>query len=102
MKRSKNKNPRGRGRALLILLAGLTAGLAPGCAGLRTERCYVEDDQYSIAYNMFVESGSLDLVEQQLSDFQWRRCVINEVIYRLTHEFEVISDQDPSLSSESR
>lgn len=96
MKRSNNKNPWGRSRGLLVLLAVVIVGLAPGCARLASERCYVEDDEYSIAYNMFVESGSLDLVEQQLSDFQWRRCVINEVIYRLTKEFEVISDQNPS------
>ncbi len=67
------------------------AFLSPSaCALYRNDRCYVEDDQYRIAYNLFIESGSLDLVQRELKDFEWRRCAINEAVYRLEKEFEVV------------
>lgn len=75
--------------AFLLLSLALLAPAA--CALYRDDRCYVEDEQYQIAYNLFLESGSIDLVERQLRDYQWRRCKINESLYRLRKEFEVVS-----------
>ena len=57
------------------------------CALYRNDRCYVDDLQYKVAYNLFVESGSLRLVMEDLEKFQWSRCKINEVAYRLEKEF---------------
>ncbi|MBI1784168.1 hypothetical protein HYR69_03410 [Candidatus Sumerlaeota bacterium] len=64
--------------------------LPAACALYRNDRCYVEDEDYAVAHKLFVESGSLDLVQRQLREFKWRRCEINETIYRLTKEFEVV------------
>ena len=69
----------------LLLLAPLFS-----CALYREDRCYVDDDQYGLAHDLFVQTGSLDIVEKQLNEFDWRRCKVNEVIYRLRKEFEVV------------
>lgn len=82
--------------AALLLLSFLL--LAPvSCALYRNDRCYVEDEQYQIAYNLFLESGSLDLVERQLEAYEWRRCKVNETLYRLQKEFEVVSNGSAGL-----
>jgi len=65
---------------------------AGGCALYRRDRCYVEDAQYQLAYNLFIESGSLDVVRLQLEDLQWSRCKVNEIVYRLTKEFEIVAE----------
>jgi len=70
----------------LLLLAPLFS-----CALFREDRCYVDDDQYGLAHDLFVQTGSLDIVEKQLNEFDWRRCKVNEVIYRLRKEFEVVA-----------
>ena len=68
--------------AALLLPAG-------ACALYREDRCYLDDKQFKIAYSLFIESGSLDLVKRQLAELQWRRCRINEAVYRLTKLSEV-------------
>ena len=70
----------------LLLLAPLFS-----CALYREDRCYVDDDQYGLAHDLFVQTGSLDIVEKQLNEFDWRRCKVNEVVYRLRKEFEVVA-----------
>lgn len=62
------------------------------CAIYRDDHCFVEEDQYKIAYSIFLSSGSLDVVERQLKLREWRRCQINEAVYRLQKEFEVVSN----------
>lgn len=65
--------------------------LAPAaCSLYRNDRCFVEDDMFEIAENLFIESGSLDLVERQLVELEWRRCEINETLYRISKQFEVV------------
>lgn len=48
---------------------------------------------------MYLRTGSLDLVERQLDDLQWQRCKINETIYRLGKEFEVLPEVVPATAS---
>jgi hypothetical protein len=78
-------------------LAGglLVAVLTLGCSLYRDDRCYVSNEQYSQARTMFIKSGSLDLVERELKDMQWRRSKINEILYRLRKEFEVLPEEIP-------
>jgi hypothetical protein len=71
--------------ALLVFV-----GSAWSCALYRNDRCYVSDAEYGIAYDLFLDTGSLDLVERQLTDADWRRCKVNEVVYRLKKQFEII------------
>ena len=80
-----------RGLALAALAAALGAG-ASSCALYRSDRCIVDDWQYEIAHDMFVETGSLAVVQSRLRDYQWKRCEINECVYRLEKEFEVVSE----------
>lgn len=78
------------------LLAG---GMAGGCALYRNDHCYVTPDKYTLARNLFIETGSLDLVERRLHDLQWQRCEVNEAIYRLRKEFEVLPEESPAVSA---
>lgn len=77
--------------ALGLGLAGLFLAPLASCALYRNDQCYVEDWRYKIAHDFYIESGSLDVVKERLHDFQWRRCEINECVYRLEKEFEVVS-----------
>ncbi len=76
---------------LLAAMMATLIFLAPAaCAIYTKDKCYLEDSKYQIVSKLFLESGSLDLVERQLVDYEWRRCEINEALYRLTKEFEVV------------
>lgn len=88
------------GRILMLLACAATLTGVTGCAVGRAvrdyyanDRCWVEPERYAMARDMFIETGSLDLVRHYLEDLQWRRCEINETVYRLQKEFEVVSDQ---------
>ncbi len=79
-------------------LAGLIlmAGLATGCALYRNDRCWLPAEQYAMAREMFIQSGSLDIVGQRMEKLQWRRCRRNETLYRLQKEFEVLPEELPA------
>lgn len=77
-------------RQALTALALAATCLTASCALYRNDRCFLEDDRYAIARGLFIESGSLDLTQRQLKSFQWLDCEINEAVYRLQKEFEVI------------
>lgn len=79
--------------AVTWVLSGLV--LATGCALYRNDRCYVDQGQYSLVRDLYVQSGSLDLVERELIDMQWERCKINESLYRLRKEFAVLPEVLP-------
>ena len=72
------------GIALMLLVLS-------SCRLFTEDRCYIDNLQYAVAYNLFTESGSLDLVERRLNELQWRRCKVNEALYRLRKEFEVVA-----------
>jgi hypothetical protein len=53
-------------------------GLASG------DRCYIEDEQFVHADQLYSQMGSLDLVARYLrEEDQWRKCEVNEAVYRL-------------------
>lgn len=79
----------------LIACAALALTLGLGCALYRNDKCYVEDSQYARAREIFIRTGSLDLVERQLKEWEWRRCKVNETMYRLNKEFEVLPEELP-------
>lgn len=81
---------------MLLLLAG--AASFSGCALYREDRCWVPEDQYLDARQLYITTGSLDLVIQQLEEMQWRRCKINEIRYRLEKEFEVLPEERPQMT----
>jgi hypothetical protein len=73
----------------------LCLGLTAGCALYRNDHCWVAEPQYQTAREMFLATGSLDLVQARLTDMQWRRCKVNEILYRLGKEFDVLPDELP-------
>ena len=86
-----------KSKSFLWLAAGALAIMTgpSACSLYRNDRCYVPEDQYELARDVYVETGSLDLVEQRLIDSQWKRCKINEVVYRLNKEFSVLPEELP-------
>jgi hypothetical protein len=81
-----------------LLLAGLLL-LPAACSLYRNDRCWVPPEQYSLARDVFIQTGSLDLVRQRLEDLQWERAKINEALYRLQKEFEVLPEEKPEASA---
>ncbi|MEN6627771.1 MAG: hypothetical protein ABFD69_16210 [Candidatus Sumerlaeia bacterium] len=81
--------------AVVILAAALTAA---GCSLYRNDRCYLSDEQYAVARELFVQTGSLDLVQQRLVALQWKISERNEAVYRLQKEFEVLPEELPAAA----
>lgn len=73
----------------------LAAPLFTGCIGVAgmpadpkgmqyEDRCYIEDSQFAFADQLYDKMGALQLVDQELCNhYQWKRCEINEALYRL-------------------
>lgn len=70
--------------------------LMVGCALYRNDRAWLSDDQYALVRGLYIQSGSLDLVQRELVDMEWRRGSINEAVYRLQKEFEVLPEELPA------
>lgn len=84
-------------RRTLALVGLLAAAIAPAACGLyRNDRCWVAPEHYALARQSFLETGSLDITRQRMELAEWRRCEINEVLYRLNKEFEVLPEQWPA------
>jgi len=48
------------------------------------DRCFIENEQFIHADRLYSQMGSLDLVARYLREQdQWRKCEVNEAIYRL-------------------
>lgn len=81
--------------------ACLVAALAVGCSLYANDRAFLSDAQYGVARQMYLQTGSLDLVKRQLlQDMEWRRSAVNEAVYRLQKEFEVLPEEIPALAAE--
>jgi len=75
--------------SLGLCLAALATLTPTSCALYREDRCFAEDYEYESAREIFAETGSMDLVRRRMEEIGWRRCLQNEITYRLTKEFEV-------------
>lgn len=85
----------GRLAVCLLILSMIT-----GCGLWLNDRCWVPPEQYAQAREVFIETGSLDLVEQRMRQQQWRRCRRNETLYRLEKEFTVLPEEVPVYQAE--
>lgn len=79
-------------RSIAIVLAVLPFLTTSGCSIYRNDRCYVDDVRYGIMRQTFMQSGSIEIVRQEMDRLQWARCEKNEVLYRISKEFEVPSE----------
>ncbi|MBN1901061.1 hypothetical protein JW926_07020 [Candidatus Sumerlaeota bacterium] len=62
---------------------------AIGC-GYKDDRCWVDDYRYQTAKEIYEKTQTLDLVRYYLENqHTWRRCEINEVLYRLKKEYNL-------------
>jgi len=60
-----------------------------GCA-VKDDRCWVDDYRYNKAKEIYEKTQTLDLVRYYLENqHDWRRCEINEVLYRLKKEYHL-------------
>lgn len=76
--------------ALIAVSALCAAPMA--CSIYRNDRCYIDEGRYGVLRGAFIQTGSLDLIRQQMETLQFARCQKNEVLYRLKKEFEVPVD----------
>ena len=82
-----------------LLLAAFALGSLSGCALYREDRCWVPDEQYDDVRQLYITTGSLDLVVKHLEEMEWKRCKVNEVRYRLEKEFDVLPEEKPRMST---
>ncbi len=75
-------------RFIFISLA-LCCVFLSGCA-VTDDRCWVDDYRYIKAKEIYEQTQTLDLVRYYLENqHDWRRCEINEVLYRLKKEYHL-------------
>jgi hypothetical protein len=84
--------------ARLMAIAALAIA-ACGCQSFRNlyqnDRCFLSEERYSVARELFVETGSLDIVRQRLIALEWMKAEQNEALYRLGKEFQVSPEELP-------
>lgn len=68
--------------AALALLAAPTTG----CVNKARDRCYLDMPRYRAMKEVFVETGSMQRVEQIMEEEQWRTCERNQFRYMLTRD----------------
>lgn len=73
-----------RAALCLLVLLGLT-----GCFGLAKGRCYIDDARYLRLRELFVQTGSLQRVENQMQSEGWIACERNEFHYRLVKDLDL-------------
>ena len=74
---------------LYPILLGLALAGSSGCAWYISGRCWVDETRYVEAKRLYNRTGSIALTHSMLKDEGWRRCEINEVIYRLKKEYNL-------------
>lgn len=82
----------------LLACAATVIGLTASCSLYRNDRAYVPNEQYLYARDLFIETGSLDIVEQRLKALEWSTGKVNEAIYRLQKEFAVLPEELPAAA----
>jgi hypothetical protein len=80
-------------RTLLLLLTLCLAAGLPACSLYRADKCFVPPEQYEDARALYIETGSLEIVQRRMEEKQWRICIRNEVTYRLQKEFQVLPEE---------
>lgn len=73
---------------LFLLLA------TTGCFGLAKGRCYIDDARYLRLREQFVQTGSLQRVENQMQAEGWIACERNEFHYRLVKDLDLESNPE--------
>lgn len=74
-------------RALLlpaILLAA--SALAAGCLNSKTDKCYVPMARYEPLRDLFLETGSIQRVNQRMEEEKWAPCERNQLRYMLAKD----------------
>lgn len=73
---------------LVVVLAVATtlAAVSTGCVNKARDRCYLDMPRYRAMKEVFVETGSMQRVEQIMQEEQWRTCERNQFRYMLTRD----------------
>jgi hypothetical protein len=97
----RNRRPVHPGFLRLVMLMIVIPCIPAGCAFNSTDHCWVPDDQYHNARDLYIQTGSLEIVKRRMEEMQWRICRRNEVVYRLKKEFEVLPEELPANALEA-
>ena len=83
---------RGKQHIGIILIIVLLCGIF-SCAWRQNDRCWISKERYETARELYLQTNSLDLVQQALKDSAWMPGEINEAAYRLVKEYNLESVQ---------
>ncbi|MBX3728458.1 MAG: hypothetical protein KF858_04665 [Candidatus Sumerlaeia bacterium] len=67
-------------RLFPLALVGL---VLTGCAWRKDDRCYLSMDRYRDVRTVYLETGSMQRVEQVMEDERWSTCERNQLRYLL-------------------
>jgi hypothetical protein len=83
------------GLAIMLATAVLTCALLGGCtSAFGPPRSYLTPTKYQYVQQLYAKTNSLQIVQLTLEKERWRRSQINEALYRLEKENEIIIGPD--------
>ena len=71
----------------LIMFVLVIGGIMTGCASKNIDKCYVTPIDYENMRNLFVETESIQRVEQEMEKRQWLECEREQIRYQLAKDF---------------
>lgn len=92
----RNVRPLKLSLAAAVLLLGGAA--LTGCANTQTDRCYLSMDKYRPIRALFLETGSMQRVEEAMAEAQWAACERNQLRYLLAKDL-YLDDLQEELES---
>lgn len=70
----------------LIVVVAAVAAATSGCVNKARDRCYLDMPRYRAMKEVFVETGSMQRVDQLMKEEQWRICEQNQFRYMLSRD----------------
>lgn len=74
---------------LTIVIALIIVMTMMACSWRERDFCWISDTYYNKARELYLKTGSLEIVKQTLKDNYWTPGEINEAVYRLKKEFHL-------------
>lgn len=85
------KQSRSLGLTIVLTSAMLASLLLVGCtASFGPRRSYLTPAKYQYVQQLYAQTHSLQIVRRTLEEERWRRSEINEAVYRLEKESEIL------------
>ncbi|MDX1972494.1 MAG: hypothetical protein SFY68_08195 [Candidatus Sumerlaeia bacterium] len=72
-----------------VAALGLVGILGTGCVHTPGDKCYVPPKRYNEMKQVFLDTGSMQRVEQEMETLEWAECEREQLRYQLAKELRL-------------